>query len=63
MTSKIKTNFEAADMTAARQKIRDEVDNWSWVTRERKDAIVEAATIEQRNSRYGPIFFAIYESS
>lgn len=56
MSKKMTRYFDTGTEKAARGKLQDIVNNWSWISRERKNEIVSSAKFEKNDTKYGPVF-------
>lgn len=52
--------FECASEEEARQMLAQKIRNWTWLSRESKEAVVRAATFERSDTRLGPIYKVTY---
>jgi hypothetical protein len=52
--------FECASSAEARGLLAQEVGNWTWLSKEAKEAIVRTAIIKCNDTRYGPVYQVTY---
>lgn len=53
--AKISRFYEVETEEKARALLRAEADNWTWLSKEEKDHVVEA-TAERTETKFGPVY-------
>ena len=56
MTGGTFQSFACDEENEARELLRAEVENWTWMSRERKEEIISSAAFSRTETRFGPMF-------
>ena len=56
MTKRAFKSFACDTKDEARKQLEEEVENWTWMSRKRKEEIISSAAFDQTETRFGSMF-------